>query len=39
MTQYFDCCQLPTPTKGLFAKFWRLEKEAEMMLEGLSQTE
>jgi len=35
MTQYFYRCQPNTPGKELLAKFWRLEKEAEKMLEGL----
>lgn len=35
MTQYFHHCQPPTPAKDLLAEFWRLEKEAEKMLEGL----
>jgi len=30
-------CQPPTPAKDLLAEFWRLEKEAEKMLEGLGQ--
>jgi len=36
MTQYFHCCQSPTPAKDLFAEFWRLEKEAEKELKGLA---
>lgn len=28
--------QPPTPAKDLLAEFWRLEKEAEKMLEGLA---
>ena len=36
MTQYFHRWQLPTPAKDLLAEFWRLEKEAEKMLEGLA---
>ena len=36
MTQYFHRCQSPTPAMKLFAEFWRLEKEAEKMLEGLA---
>jgi hypothetical protein len=28
--------QPPTPAKELLAEFWRLEKEAEKMLEGLA---
>ena len=35
MTQYFYRYQLPTPAKDLLAEFWKLEKEAEKMLEGL----
>jgi len=37
MTQHFHCYQPPTPAKDLLAKFWRLEKEVEKMLEGLAQ--
>jgi type I restriction enzyme M protein len=33
--KYFYCYQPPTPAKELLAEFWRLEKEAEKMLEGL----
>jgi len=29
-------CVPPTPAKELLAEFWRLEKEAEKMLEGLA---
>lgn len=36
MTQYFYHCQPPTPAKELLEKFWRLEKEAEKMLEGFA---
>jgi type I restriction enzyme M protein len=36
MTQYFHRCQPPAPAKELLAEFWRLEKEAEKMLEGLA---
>jgi type I restriction enzyme M protein len=34
--KYFYRYQPPTPAKDLLAEFWRLEKEAEKMLEGLS---
>jgi len=33
--KYFYRYQPPTPAKELLAEFWRLEKEAEKMLEGL----
>ena len=33
--KYFYRYQPPTPEKELLAEFWRLEKEAEKMLEGL----
>jgi type I restriction enzyme M protein len=33
--KYFYRYQPPTPAKKLLAEFWRLEKEAEKMLEGL----
>jgi type I restriction enzyme M protein len=36
--KYFYRYQPPTPAKDLLAEFWRLEKEAEKMLEGLIQT-
>jgi type I restriction enzyme M protein len=36
--KYFYLYQPPTPAKDLLAEFWRLEKETEKMLEGLSQT-
>jgi type I restriction enzyme M protein len=36
MTQYFQRCQPPTPAKDLLAEFWKPEREAEKMLEGLS---
>jgi len=36
MTQYFCRCQPPTPAKELLAEFWKLEKEAEKMPEGLA---
>jgi type I restriction enzyme M protein len=36
--KYFYRYQPPTPAKELLAEFWKLEKEAEKMLEGLSQT-
>jgi type I restriction enzyme M protein len=35
-TKYFYKYQPPTPAKDLLAKFWKLEKEAEKMLEGLA---
>ncbi len=35
--KYFYRYQPPTPAKDLLAEFWRLEKEAEKMLEGLTQ--
>jgi len=34
--KYFYRYQPPTPAKELLEEFWRLEKEAEMMLEGLA---
>ena len=34
--KYFYHYQPPTPAKDLLAEFWKLEKEAEMMLEGLA---
>jgi type I restriction enzyme M protein len=34
--KYFYRYQSPTPAKELLTEFWRLEKEAERMLEGLS---
>jgi len=33
---YFYSYQPPTPAKELLAEFWKLEKEAEKMLEGLA---
>ena len=36
MTQYFHRYQPSTPAKDLLAEFWKLEKEAEKMLEGLA---
>ena len=36
VTQYVYRCQPPTPAKELLAEFWKLEKEAEKMLEGLA---
>ncbi len=36
MTQYFYRCQPSMPVKALLEEFWRLEKEAEKMLEGLA---
>jgi len=35
--KYFYRYQPPTPAKDLLDEFWRLEKEAEKMLEGLTQ--
>jgi type I restriction enzyme M protein len=35
MIQYFYSYQPPTPAKKLLAEFWKLEKEAEIILEGL----
>jgi type I restriction enzyme M protein len=37
MTQYCYRCQPPTPAKELLAELWKLEREAEKMLEGLTQ--
>ncbi len=34
--KYFNRYQPPTPAKELLAELWRLEKEAEKMLEGLA---
>lgn len=34
--KYFYRYQPPTPAKDLLAEFWRLEKEAEKLLEGLA---
>jgi type I restriction enzyme M protein len=34
--KYFYRYQPPTPAKELLAEFWKLEKEAEKMLEGLT---
>ena len=34
--KYFYRYQPPTPAKELLAEFWKLEKEAEKMLEGLA---
>jgi type I restriction enzyme M protein len=31
------CYQLPAPAKDLLAEFWKLEKEAEKMLEEIAQ--
>ena len=36
--KYFYRYQPPTPAEDLLAEFWRLEKEAEKMLEGLAST-
>ncbi len=35
--KYFYRYQPPTPAKDLLAEFWKLEKDAEKMLEGLAQ--
>lgn len=35
--KYFYRYQPPTPAKELLAEFWKLEKEAEKLLEGLAQ--
>jgi type I restriction enzyme M protein len=35
--KYFYRYQPPTPARELLAQFWKLEKEAEKMLEGLAQ--
>ena len=35
-SKYFYRYQPPTPTKDLLAEFWKLEKDAEKMLEGLA---
>lgn len=35
--KYFYRYQPPTPAKELLAEFWKLEREAEKMLEGLAQ--
>jgi type I restriction enzyme M protein len=34
--KYFYRYQPPTPAKDLLAEFWKLEKEAEKMLDGLA---
>jgi len=34
--EYFYHYTPPTPAKDLLAEFWKLEKEAEKMLEGLA---
>ncbi len=34
--KYFYRYQAPAPAKDLLVEFWRLEKEAEKMLEGLA---
>jgi len=36
MTKYFCHYHPPTPEKELLAEFWKLEKEAEKMLEELA---
>ena len=36
MTKYFYGYQQPTPVKEWLAEFWKLEKEAEKMPEGLA---
>jgi DNA repair protein RadC len=33
VTKYFYRCQPPTPAKELLAELWRLEKEAEKLLD------
>ena len=35
--KYFYRYQPPPPAKELLAEFWRLEKEAERMLQGLAE--
>ena len=35
--KYFYRYEPPTPAKDLLKEFWRLEKEAEKLLEGLAQ--
>jgi type I restriction-modification system DNA methylase subunit len=35
--RYFYRYEPPTPAKDLLKEFWRLEKEAEKLLEGLAQ--
>ncbi len=37
MTQFFYRYEPPKPAKDLLAEFWKPEKEAEKMLEGLAQ--
>ena len=34
---YFYRCQPPTPAQDLLKEFWRLEKDAEKLLEGIVQ--
>ena len=36
MIKHFCRYQPPTPPKELLAEFWKLEKDAEKMLEGLA---
>jgi type I restriction enzyme M protein len=36
VTKYLFHYQPPTPAKELLANFWKLEKEAEEILEGLA---
>ena len=36
MSKYFYRYQPPTPANDLLTEFWKLEKEAEKMLEGLA---
>jgi len=38
MIECFYRCRPPTPAKERLAEFWKLEKEAEKMLEGLAIT-
>jgi type I restriction enzyme M protein len=38
MMAYLDRYQPPTPAKDLLTEFWKLEKQAEKMLEGLADT-
>ena len=37
MIKYVYRCQSPTPAKESLTEFWRLEKAAEKMLEGLAE--
>ena len=36
MSKNFHISQSPTPERDLLAEFWKLERKAEMMLEGLA---